>query len=312
MDEHTSIALETAQLGRRYGRRWALRDCSFSLPAGRVAALVGPNGAGKTTLLHLAVGLVAPSTGGVRVFGDAPRERPRVVLPRIGFVAQDHPLYSGFTVDDLLTLGRKLNPRWDRELALRRLRRLGIPQDQRAGKLSGGQQAQVALALALAKRPELMLLDEPLASLDPLARREFLRALTEAVAEQGLTVLLSSHVVGDLERVCDYLIILSASKVQIAGDIAGILGAHAVLTGPREGASAVRATHTVIDTLEGGLRVAVLVRGDGPVIAPAGWETRPATLEEIVLAYLGQPAAASAAALSAAERSYSDDMEVTR
>ncbi|HEX6799673.1 MAG TPA: ATP-binding cassette domain-containing protein, partial [Ktedonobacterales bacterium] len=172
MDDQSRAVLETAHLGRRYGRRWALRDCTFSLPTGRVAALVGPNGAGKTTLLHLAVGLLAPSTGGVRIFGDAPRERPRAVLPRIGFVAQDHPLYRGFTVEDLLTLGRKLNPRWENDLALRRLRRLGIPLDQRAGKLSGGQQAQVALALALAKRPELVLLDEPLASLDPLARRE--------------------------------------------------------------------------------------------------------------------------------------------
>ena len=313
MDERTRAALETAQLGRRYGRRWALRDCSFSLPAGRVAALVGPNGAGKTTLLHLGVGLLAPSSGSVRVWDADPWRKPKTVLPRIGFVAQDHPLYGGFSVGDLLTLGRKLNPRWDGELALRRLRRLGIPLDQRAGKLSGGQQAQVALALALAKRPELMLLDEPLASLDPLARREFLRTLTEAVEEQGLTVLLSSHIVGDLERVCDYLIILSAAQVQIAGDIAGIVRTHAVLTGPREGVAALSATHTVIDTLEGGLRATLLARGDGPtpVMAPAGWEARPATLEEIVLGYLGQPAT-SAATVSAHEHIYSDDVGVTR
>ena len=312
MDEQSRAAIETAHLGRRYGRRWALRDCTFSLPAGRVAALVGPNGAGKTTLLHLAVGLLAPSSGAVRIFGNAPRERPRAVLPRIGFVAQDHPLYGGFTVDDLLTMGRKLNPRWESDLALRRLRRLGIPLDQHAGKLSGGQQAQVALALALAKRPELVLLDEPLASLDPLARREFLRALTEAVAEQGLTVLLSSHIIGDLERVCDYLIILSASEVQISGDIAEILRAHAVLTGPRGGVAALAATHTVIDTLEGGLRTAVVVRTGGSLTAPNGWEARAATLEEIVLAYLGQPAAAVAKPESAPESIYSDDLEVTR
>ena len=310
-NEQSGAALETVHLGRRYGKRWALRDCSFSLPAGRVAALVGPNGAGKTTLLHLAVGLLAPSTGGVQVFGADPWRQPRAVLPRIGFVAQDHPLYSGFTVEDLLTMGRKLNPRWDDELALRRLRRLGIPMDQRAGKLSGGQQAQVALALALAKRPELMLLDEPLASLDPLARREFLRALAEAVEEQGLTTLLSSHNVGDMERICDYLIILSASEVQIAGDLASILRTHAVLTGARERAARIAATHTVIDTLEGGLRAAVLVRGEAPVIAPAGWEARPATLEEIVLAYLGQHAA-NYDVVPPPEDISSDDVEVMR
>jgi ABC-2 type transport system ATP-binding protein len=297
MDTPDRAALEAAQLRRRYGRRWALRDCSFTLPAGRVAALVGPNGAGKTTLLHLAVGLLAPSGGDVRVFGDAPRERPRSVLPRIGFVAQDHPLYRGMTVEEHVILGRKLNPRWDGDLAARRLRRLGIPPEQRAGSLSGGQQAQVALALALAKRPELVLLDEPLASLDPLARREFLRALTLAVEEQGLTVVLSSHIVGDLERVCNYLIILSASQVRIAGEIADLLPEHAVFNGPSDGVAALDATHAVIDTMEGGPRTELLARGRGP--APAGWKSRPATLEEIVLAYLSQPEAARDALVEA-------------
>ena len=138
---------------------------------------------------------------------------------RLGFVAQDHPLYKGFRIDELLTLGRKLNPRWDDALARARMQKLGIPLERRAGKLSGGQQAQVALVLALAKRPDLLLLDEPLASLDPLARREFLRTLMDAAAETSLSVLLSSHIIGDLERVCDYLVILSASRVQLTGDI---------------------------------------------------------------------------------------------
>src|SRR5690242_13305264 len=212
-----SDPLITLGLGKRYGATWALRDCSFTLPAGHVAALVGPNGAGKTTLLHLCVGLLAPSAGKVAVFDHAPYAQPAEVLPRVGFLAQDHPLYKGFTVVETLTLGRKLNPRWDDMAARARLQRLAIPLDRRVGKLSGGQQAQVALALALSKRPDLLLLDEPVASLDPLARRDFLRTLTDAATEDGLTVLLSSHIIGDLERVCDYLIILSASRVQLAG-----------------------------------------------------------------------------------------------
>jgi ABC-2 type transport system ATP-binding protein len=223
MSDDVTCALQTRSLGKRYGRAWALRDCTVQLPAGRVAALVGPNGAGKTTLLHLAVGLLDPSAGDVSVFDHSPRREPKAVLPRIGFVAQDHPLYRGFSVADMLTLGRKLNPRWEQAVATTRLDRLGIPLDRPIGKLSGGQQAQVALALALAKRPELILLDEPLASLDPLARREFLRVLMGATAESGLTVLLSSHIIGDLERVCDYLIILSAAHVQLMGDIQEIV-----------------------------------------------------------------------------------------
>src|SRR5437764_6901372 len=197
------LVLETDQLGKRYGNTWALRDCSLHLPAGRIAALVGPNGAGKTTLLHLAVGLLRPDAGEVRVFGRDPRS----VLPDIGFVAQDTPLYRDFTAAELITMGSKLNRRrWDAALARERLARLGIPPDKPVGKLSGGQRAQVALALALAKRPRLLLLDEPIASLDPLARREFLQSLMGSVAETGTTVLLSSHLLADLERVCDYLI----------------------------------------------------------------------------------------------------------
>ena len=184
-----------------------------------MAALVGPNGAGKTTLLHLSVGLLEPTAGRCRSLAVRRCGSRSAALPRLGFVAQDTPLYKGFSVADLLTLGRKLNPRWDDALARARIQKLGIPLDRRVGKLSGGQQAQVALVLALAKRPDLLLLDEPLASLDPLARREFLRTLMDAVVETGLTVLLSSHIIGDLERVCDYLIILSASQVQLVGDI---------------------------------------------------------------------------------------------
>jgi ABC-2 type transport system ATP-binding protein len=193
-------ALEATGLGKRYRRTWALRDCTLELPRGRIAALVGPNGAGKTTLLHLAVGLLAPTEGAIRVLGEPPGGDP-ALLARVGFVAQDAPLYGDFTAAELLRLGARLNRRFDQALARDRLGRLGVPLDRRADRLSGGQRAQVALALALAKRPELLLLDEPVASLDPLARREFLQVLMGSVAEQDLTVLLSSHLLADLERV---------------------------------------------------------------------------------------------------------------
>src|SRR5258708_38262230 len=188
-----SNALETNKLSKRYGRTWALQDCTLNLPAGRVAALVGPNGAGKTTLLHLAVGLLEPTAGEVQVFGLSPLRQPSEALPRLGFVAQDTPLYKGFTVAEMLTLGRKLNPRWDDALARARMQKLGIPLNRRVGKLSGGQQAQVALVLALAQRPHLLLLTEPLSSLAPLASREFFRTLIYSVSETGLTAPLSSH-----------------------------------------------------------------------------------------------------------------------
>jgi ABC-2 type transport system ATP-binding protein len=282
-------ALETEKLGRRYGTNWALRDCSLTIPTGKVVALVGPNGAGKTTLLHLAVGLLAPSTGTVHVFGHSPHEQAKTVLPMIGFVAQDHPLYRNFTVEEMNTLGRKLNPQWDNEGARARMRRKGIPLEQRVGKLSGGQQAQVALALALAKRPQLLLLDEPVASLDPVARREFLTTLGDAASGGETTVVLSSHIIGDLERVCDYLIILSASQVQLAGEIEQLRRTHRVLTVPRSEVARVAQEYTAINADMLGRQADVLVRLDGTERQPdPAWQPRDATLEEIVLAYLSQ------------------------
>jgi ABC-2 type transport system ATP-binding protein len=282
-------ALKTHELGKRYGSKWALRDCSLEIPAGAVAALVGPNGAGKTTLLHLAVGLSEPSAGSVEVLGWSAREQPLLVLPRIGFVAQDRPLYRGFRLSEMLKLGRKLNPRWDDDGARARLERLGMPLEQKVGRLSGGQQAQLALTLALAKQPELLVLDEPVASLDPLARREFLQSLMEAVAEGGVTVFLSSHIVTDLERICDYLIILSASRVQLAGPIDEILQSHRVLIGPRSDAAAVARVHAVIQESHTERQTTLLVRASGHVY-DSRWQVEDAGLEETVLAYLGQQA----------------------
>jgi len=221
----TDAVLEATGLGKRYRRRWALSDCTLTIPAGKVVGLVGPNGAGKTTLLHLAAGLLTPTSGAIEVLGGRPADGPGQ-LARIGFVAQDTPTYSSLSVADHLRLGAWLNPSWDHAAAQRRIDQLGVDVTQRTGKLSGGQRAQVALALAIAKRPELLLLDEPVAALDPLARRDFLRGLTDVVAEHGVSVVLSSHLVADLELVCDYLIVLVASRVQVAGEIDELVAAH--------------------------------------------------------------------------------------
>ena len=222
--------LAASGLGKRYRRRWALSGCTLEIPAGRVVGLVGPNGAGKTTLLHLAAGLIAPTTGTLEVLGGRPGDGP-VQLGRVGFVAQDTPVYPGLSVAGHLRMAGYLNPRWDGGLALRRIAELGIDPRQRAGRLSGGQRAQLALTLAVAKRPELMILDEPVASLDPLARREFLRSVAGTVAGHGTSVVLSSHLVADLELICDYLVVLVASRVRLAGGIAELLAAERRRTG---------------------------------------------------------------------------------
>ena len=277
-------AITTQGLGKRYGSKWALRDCTIEVPEGSVTALVGPNGAGKTTLLQLAVGLTRPSAGDVTVLGLSPRDP--ALLARVGFVGQEHPLHRGFTVAETLKLGRKLNPGWDDALAHERVRRLDLPLDRTVGRLSGGQRAQVALTVALAKRPELLLLDEPVASLDPLARREFLNALMEAVSETGLTVILSSHIVAELERVCDHLVILAQARAELAGPIDEIVAGHRLLTGPRTDAGAVARMHDVIRERHTERQTTLLVRADGHVY-DADWELHEVDLEEIVLAYLG-------------------------
>ena len=280
-------------LGKRYGAKWALQDCTLEIPAGSVTALVGPNGAGKTTLLQLAIGLVRPSAGSVRVLGLSPRDDAAALLPRVGFVAQDHPLYRRLTVRETMKLGRKLNPGWDDALALARIERLALPPDQKVGRLSGGQQAQVALTLALAKRPALLLLDEPVASLDPLARREFLQSVMEAVAEHGVTVVLSSHIVADLERVCDHLVILSQAKTQLVGPIDEIVSTHRLLVGPRTEPTTVARVHDVVRESHTERQTSLLVHANGHVY-DSRWQLHEVDLEEIVLAYLGQGTRAAA------------------
>jgi ABC-2 type transport system ATP-binding protein len=281
------VPITTTALGKRYGSKWALSDCTLDIPAGVVAALVGPNGAGKTTLLTLTAGLSKPSSGSVRVLGHDPRREPKRVLPHVGFVAQEHPLYRGLTVAETLKFGRKMNAQWDDRQARERIERLGLSLGQRVGKLSGGQQAQVALTLALAKKPELLLLDEPVASLDPIARRDFLHALTDAASESGMTVLLSSHNIADLERVCDYLVILAAGGVQLAGSMEQVLAGHRLIRGPRSDASAYAKRHEIVRERHTEQHSTLLVRGNERV-HDSRWEQTEPDLEEIVLAYLDQ------------------------
>jgi ABC-2 type transport system ATP-binding protein len=280
-----TAVLEASGLGKRYGRRWALSECSLSIPAGRVVGLVGPNGAGKTTLLHLAVGLLAPTAGTIEVLGGRPAAGP-AELGRVGFVAQETPTYATLSIADHLRLGSWLNPGWDRELAQARIGRLGLDPGQRAGKLSGGQRAQLALTLAIAKRPELLILDESVASLDPLARREFLQGLMEVVAEHQVSVVLSSHLVADLERVCDHVVVLVESRVRLSGDMDELLASHLRLVGPRRDPGSLPGNQEIIEARHTDRQSTFLVRTDGPVLDPA-WVVEQVSLEDLVLAYMG-------------------------
>jgi ABC-2 type transport system ATP-binding protein len=283
-DDPWRPVMESHGLGMRYRSRWALSDCTLSIPAGHVVGLVGPNGAGKTTLLNLAVGLLPPTTGSIEVLGSRPAASPSQ-LARVGFLAQDPPTYASLSIADHLTYGAHLNPGWDAPYAKRRIEQLGLDPRQRAGKLSGGQRAQLALTLALAKRPELLILDEPVASLDPLARRDFLQDLTEAAADRQISVVLSSHLVGDLERVCDYLIVLADAHVQIAGRIDDLLATHHLLTGARRDAAFIRADWEVISASH----ITVLVRAEH--LDEPAWTDTQAGLEDVVLAYMSRAAA---------------------
>ena len=283
-------AIQTTGLGKRYRDLWALSECCMHIPSGRITGLIGPNGAGKTTLLKLAVGLLAPDQGTIEVLGWSPTTQPTLVLARVGYVAQDRPLYPRFTARDILRVGRELNPKWDDSAALDRLVRHDVPLDRQIRKLSGGQQAQVSLALALGKRPDLLLLDEPAANLDPLARREFLRELVDTVAAEGITVVLSSHLIADVERICDYLVILSKGQVQVASGIDELLEGHRVLVGPRLDPGTVAKDPTVVKAEHTERESALLVRTDGR-IPPSSWRVEQPCLEDVVLAYLENPSA---------------------
>ena len=284
-----TAVIEAAGLGKRYGQNWALSECSLAVPSGKVVGLVGPNGAGKTTFLHLAVGLLQPTSGSMSVLGARPGASP-AQLARIGFVAQDAPVYAGMSVRDHLRLGAWMNPTWDTELAADRVAGLGLDPNQKAGRLSGGQRAQLALTLAVAKRPELLVLDEPIASLDPLARREFLQDLMQVVVEQAATVIFSSHLVSDLERVCDYLIVLVGSRVRVAGDIEDLVATHYRLTGPRRDRGRLPGDQQVIVEDHTDRQSTFVVRTSAQVLDPS-WTVERMGLEDLVLAYMARAAA---------------------
>jgi ABC-2 type transport system ATP-binding protein len=292
------FAIETNGLTKRYRRATALSECSVTVPQGRISGLVGPNGAGKSTLMRLLSGLACPTGGSALVLGGAPRQDP-AFLANIGYLAQDVALYRRLSAEDHIRAGAHLNVRWDTTSARTRLRELDIPLDRAVGTLSGGQRAQVGLTLALAKRPRLLLLDEPVAALDPLARRHFLSTLTAAMAESEgqLTVVLSSHLIADLERVCDHLILLAASRVQLCGDIDDLLSEHTVLVGPRKDTTALERTHAVVHATQTARQSTLVIRRGGPVVDPA-YQVEDISLEDLVLAYMGASARAAYAHLS--------------
>ncbi|MEV4136713.1 ABC transporter ATP-binding protein [Dactylosporangium sp. NPDC049742] len=275
-----TAVIETQALGKRYGHVTALTDCTLSIPEGRVVGLVGPNGAGKSTLLGLVCGLIAPSAGSIAVLGNPPAASA-AQLARVGFVAQDAPIYGSLTVADHLRLGARLNPRWDAALAERRVRQRNLDPRQKAGRLSGGQRAQLALTIAAAKRADLLILDEPVAALDPLARRAFLQDLLDFVGELGVSVVLSSHLLGDLERVCDHLIVLASARVQLNGDVAQLLAEHQRLTGTLPGFDRLPAGTEIIHAEQNTMVVRTATPIDG---------ADRVDLEDLVLAYLTRAA----------------------
>ncbi|MFG3117396.1 ABC transporter ATP-binding protein [Streptomyces sp. NPDC048197] len=290
-DDPSPWAIEAVGLGKQYRRGWALRDCSFRLPAGRICALVGPNGAGKSTFLGTATRLVAPTTGTLRLFG-VPVTDP-AVMARTAFLAQDKPLYARFTVAEMLRLGRELNPRWDQALAERVVRSGNVPLTARIGSLSGGQRTRVAFALAFGKRPDLLLLDEPMADLDPLARHELSGLLMAEAAEHGTTVVISSHLVSEMEEMCDYLLLLAEGRLRMAGPTDALVPAHLLVTGVASGDDGVpeelRERHTVVEARVTGRQFSALVRPGGPL--SDSWEALVPGMEEVLLAYLRSPGA---------------------
>ncbi|KDN23507.1 ABC transporter ATP-binding protein [Amycolatopsis rifamycinica] len=282
--------LRAQGLGKRYKRKEALTGCTLEIEAGHVTGLVGPNGAGKSTLLNIAAGMLEPTTGTIEVCGGVPGSGPEQ-LAKVGYVAQNTPVYSGLSIEDHLRLGAHLNPGWDASLAEKRIERLGLDPKQPAGRLSGGQRAQLALTIGIAKRPELLLLDEPVAALDPLARREFLQDLMEAVAEHGLSVVMSSHLVNDLERVCDHLVVLVASQVRVIGEVETLLATHHRLSGPRRDLDTLPADQHVVSAKHTDRQTTVLVRTEAPILDPS-WTVGQLGLEDLVLEYMSNPTAA--------------------
>ena len=288
-----SAAIKARNVSRAYGSNWALQDCSLDIPVGSVTGLVGPNGAGKTTFLNLATGMLRPTTGSIRVLGGVPGHGT-AQLRKVGFVAQETPVYAGLTVADHLKLGQHMNARWDTELAASRIRELKLDPRRKAGRLSGGQRAQLALTMALARRPDLLILDEPVASLDPLARREFLAGLSEATASAQMSVVMSSHLVSDLERICDYLVVLVAARIQVAGPVTAVLASHHLVSGSSVDRGDLAGDAEIISAARNLGLTTALVRADAAPQHPAWTVTRP-NLEDVVLGYMSRAEEGAAA-----------------
>jgi ABC-2 type transport system ATP-binding protein len=290
-------ALRADRLGKRYGKMWALRDCTLEVPSGAIVGLVGPNGAGKTTLLEMIIGLLEPTEGQVSVFGVTSQAHVEARLARVAYLAQDHPLYRDFSVADMFHFGRAMNPSWDQELAQARVDTLGIPLKRKIKALSGGQQAQVSLTMALAKRAPLLVLDEPVSSLDPVARLEFMREVMASAAGTGLTVIIASHVVSELERLCDWLVVLNGGRVQVAGSADDLLEAHRLLTVPRATPNADIPGLAVYRTDSDRHSTVVVRAGTAGFAADQrpGWQAEPVGFEQLIMAYLQRhPQAATA------------------
>jgi len=275
-------SLETHALGKRFRRGWALRDCTVRIPEGSIVGLAGPNGAGKSTLLELAVALLEPSEGSVSVLGRNPWSDPTVVA-EIVYVAQGAPLYRSFTVGENLELARRTNARWDPAVASELLVRLSS--QTKVAALAEGDRSRLALALALSKRPSLLLLDEPFSRLDPLAGREFLQLLMDGVAETEATVVIASHVVADLERVCDRIVLLSEGHVRLEGEVEELLDTHRLLSGARRPLGTIRGVSEIVRERHSGRQLTLLVRGAGPIVDPS-WVVDKVGLEELLLAYM--------------------------
>ena len=270
-------------LAKHFRRKdWALRNLTLTIPKGAIVGLAGPNAAGKSTLLALAAGLLAPSEGSITVFGRDPLQAPEV-LAEVGYVAQGAPLYRSFRVADTIEYARRTNSRWDVEIATEPLTR--IDSRTKVAALSAGERARVALALALGKRPRLVLLDEPFASLDPLAGRELLQLLMDGVAELGATVIVASHVVADIQRICDHIVLLSGGSVRLEGDVEELLESHRLLTGPRRPLGSIRGVREVVRERYSGRQLTLLAITDGPIVDPS-WTVDPVSLEELLLAYM--------------------------
>lgn len=288
-DPADDSAITAAGVGKKYRKRWALRDCSFRLPAGRICGLVGPNGAGKTTFMAIAANLLDPTEGTLRVFGAAPESAE--AGRRTAFLAQEKPMFRRFSVAETLRLGRELNPGWDQRAAENVVRAGNVPFDAKIGTLSGGQRTRVAFALAFGKRPDLLLLDEPMSDLDPLVRHELMGTLMAEAAERGTTVLMSSHMLTELENTCDYMLVIAEGGLRLAGEVDELLSAHVLVTGAQPDGETVPdlSRHTVVENTTRGRQFTALIRPDGPIAGP--WQTDSPNLEELLISYLRSPGA---------------------